>query len=771
MKKLIYTLIVLLIAPIICAQELIIDEKKEFPLQPEYVREAEFSPFRNFFAVAIGNNTLELYDRNWELIFSHQGNSESFGGIVSFSPDERFLAYGRYKGGNDIAIIRLSDLKVIQILRGHSSWINDLEFSNSGDFLVSASSDETIVIWRWTGGEFGKSAGFDHYEGSVTSVSFSMDDKYLISGDQNRMIMIYEAGRDGYKLADQLTNGRGYVETALFHPERIEFLTGSSNGLRRYRNNGKGFEPVDSVMQNMYIRNQMHFSPDGKYVSIPTGNTLEIWRVGEKEISEADGIYRHNENVFGGTFSDDGQFMTSYGADKRLIIWEISPIGPSRRSMISSWVDDNLTPAQRKILTYEVVSELVTRVDENMRSPRGEFETSNDFNNRREALKDWTLALIQRRMEDHYKIRELDNTTFSVPVQAIIGYNADKAIYKIRFIETEAGAEIPIREAKILKEKWENASIRVSKESTAGKRSNSYANFRLIIPGTDGSFPVTPVENPFHIETSTRKGVEPVYYSQIPDPILSQDDSDAGVITHALMFATNVYDSFSELVNPVLDASTIASELSENYGVKTEVVTNPTLTQTVEKIREYASRKYNEDENLIIFFAGHGEYDEIFKEGYVISRDSRADDISKTSYLSHSNLRTMVNNINCKHIFLVMDVCFGGTIDPYLASSSHRGSMEMYADIPKEEFIDRKLKYKTRLYLTSGGKEYVPDGRQGFHSPFARRFIEALRKYGGEDGILTTSEILQYVEKVNPQPRFGEFGDNEPGSDFILVAK
>jgi hypothetical protein len=46
-----------------------------------------------------------------------------------------------------------------------------------------------------------------------------------------------------------------------------------------------------------------------------------------------------------------------------------------------------------------------------------------------------------------------------------------------------------------------------------------------------------------------------------------------------------------------------------------------------------------------------------------------------------------------------------------------------------------------------------------------------LRYYGGEDGVLTTSEILQFVEKVNPQPRFGEFGDNEPGSDFILVVK
>ncbi|MEN8155949.1 MAG: caspase family protein, partial [Bacteroidota bacterium] len=227
---------------------------------------------------------------------------------------------------------------------------------------------------------------------------------------------------------------------------------------------------------------------------------------------------------------------------------------------------------------------------------------------------------------------------------------------------------------------------------------------------------------------------------------------------------------YSDLVNPVLDARTIAMEMGESYGVVAEVVINPTLAETATILREFASRSYEPEDNLMVFFAGHGVYDEVFREGYVISRDSRMDDLGKTSYLSHSNLRTMINNIGCPHIFLVMDVCFGGTFDPHLAAT-HRGAPAVYADISTEEFVERKLKYKTRLYLTSGGKEYVPDGRPGFHSPFARRFIESLRYYGGEDGVLTTSEILQFVEKVNPQPRFGEFGDNEPGSDFILVVR
>ena len=78
---------------------------------------------------------------------------------------------------------------------------------------------------------------------------------------------------------------------------------------------------------------------------------------------------------------------------------------------------------------------------------------------------------------------------------------------------------------------------------------------------------------------------------------------------------------------------------------------------------------------------------------------------------------------------------------------------------------------KTRKYITSGGKDYVSDGIQGHHSPFVRKILEALRSYGGSDGILTLSELLARLEGIEPEPRSSEFGDNEPGSSFLFIAK
>jgi hypothetical protein len=239
---------------------------------------------------------------------------------------------------------------------------------------------------------------------------------------------------------------------------------------------------------------------------------------------------------------------------------------------------------------------------------------------------------------------------------------------------------------------------------------------------------------------------------------------------YALIFATDNYDHWNDLVNPVFDSKTIAEELKKTYGYKVEVIENASQSEVLKKIREYAEKKYLPLDQLFIFFAGHGTYDQTFGEGFVVTKESQQNDEAKTTYLSHNRLRSIVNNVPCEHIFLAMDVCFGGTFDAALASSRGAGE-EVYKEQSQGEFITRKLTYKTRRFLTSGGKTYVSDGIPGKHSPFAKNFLEALRSRGGKDGILSLPELYTYVERLKIQPRFGEFGDNAPGSDFIFVVK
>ena len=62
-----------------------------------------------------------------------------------------------------------------------------------------------------------------------------------------------------------------------------------------------------------------------------------------------------------------------------------------------------------------------------------------------------------------------------------------------------------------------------------------------------------------------------------------------------------------------------------------------------------------EYDQLFIFFAGHGQYDELLGQGYIVSSDSKLHDEAKSSYLSHAVLRGAIDNIPSRHTLLVMD--------------------------------------------------------------------------------------------------------------------
>ena len=79
------------------------------------------------------------------------------------------------------------------------------------------------------------------------------------------------------------------------------------------------------------------------------------------------------------------------------------------------------------------------------------------------------------------------------------------------------------------------------------------------------------------------------------------------------------------------------------------------------------------------------------------------------------------------------------------------------------------MKTKSSVLVAIG--PCVALGVPGEHTPFVRRFLEALRTYGGDDGVLTLSEVFTYLERVDPEPRAGEFDRNEPGSDFLFIAR
>src|SRR6267154_4681268 len=370
--------------------------------------------------------------------------------------------------------------------------------------------------------------------------------------------------------------------------------------------------------------------------------------------------------------------------------------------------------------------------------------------------------LRTRTNEVHVSMKEPRSRT-SVPVISWVSPRMEFSNSAERQIEIEATvqSDIPLKSIKIVLGDISSGASRGEKGVPVAENSVSQT-IRQKVSLMEGSNYIEIVA-----ENSNGGTVSAVRNVLVGEDVLSAVSTNRK--DYALFFATDNYDYLTDLVNPVYDANTIANELKEKYGFETEVIENANQEDVLVKIKDYSKRNYKPQDQLFIFFAGHGQFDEGFSEGYVVAKNSLETDRAKTTYISHSNLRSYINNISCSHILLTMDVCFGGTLDPVIARARASDSKD---ELTNNEFLARKLSKKTRRYITSGGKEYVSDGIVGKHSPFASRLIEAFKSRGGEVGILTMSEIIPYLEKIKlNEPRSGTFGDDEKGSDFVFVVK
>lgn len=239
---------------------------------------------------------------------------------------------------------------------------------------------------------------------------------------------------------------------------------------------------------------------------------------------------------------------------------------------------------------------------------------------------------------------------------------------------------------------------------------------------------------------------------------------------HALLIAIDDYEHWTPLKSPIRDAKALDQVLRETYGFSVEMLPNPTKRELLTKIREYVTRDFGDEDQLLVFFAGHGQLDPLTDIGYLVAKDSARGDQLGESYISHLEFVKIMDRIRCPHTLVMLDSCFGGAAFE-AAIQKPRGDGDFRADLPEPELIAKKLSHRSRKLVTSGGKEYVWDGGTDGHSPFATRLLEALRSREAKRSVLTLTEAVTYLERAKPGPIWGGIGGDEPGSDFLFIPK
>jgi WD40 repeat protein/serine/threonine protein kinase len=115
------------------------------PLHQARVVHVAFSRDGGLLASASWDRTIKVWDTTtWKLVHNVRDTTDAAVQCVAFGPDRR-LAWGSTDGTVKVWDGPGSE---IQILRGHTSWIQSVAFSESGQRLASASLDGTVKVWN-----------------------------------------------------------------------------------------------------------------------------------------------------------------------------------------------------------------------------------------------------------------------------------------------------------------------------------------------------------------------------------------------------------------------------------------------------------------------------------------------------------------------------------------------------------------------------------------------------------------------------------------------
>lgn len=184
---------------------------------------------------------------------------------------------------------------------------------------------------------------------------------------------------------------------------------------------------------------------------------------------------------------------------------------------------------------------------------------------------------------------------------------------------------------------------------------------------------------------------------------------------YALVIGNNNYSNYSNLKTAVNDAESVASVLKSQYGFKTAVLKNASQKKMLSAFNSFVKR-LGANDNLLIYYAGHGQ---LTGGGHWLP--SNASKSNRKSWISNAALTNFIDAMKAKHVLVVADSCYSGTLSqsaiprPILNSKRNRA------------WFDAVTTTKVRVVMSSGGLKPVLDSGSGNHSVFANAFLSALR--------------------------------------------
>jgi len=245
-----------------------------------------------------------------------------------------------------------------------------------------------------------------------------------------------------------------------------------------------------------------------------------------------------------------------------------------------------------------------------------------------------------------------------------------------------------------------------------------------------------------------------------PEPTLAEIVEEESKY-YGFIIGINIYEdpSIQPLDNAITDTEHLYEILISEYIFKKEnvkLIKDAKRRDIMNALDEFAEIITPKD-NLLIFYAGHGWWDEDANIGYWLPSDARQN--SKADWFRNSTLVDYLKEINSKHTLLITDACFGGSI-----FKSRKAFPEA------EKAIQKLYELPSRKAMTSGTLTEVPD-RSSFIKFLCERLKDNTEKYLSSEQLFSSirSAVIYNSDAV---PQYGEIKNvGDQGGEFIFIRR
>lgn len=211
---------------------------------------------------------------------------------------------------------------------------------------------------------------------------------------------------------------------------------------------------------------------------------------------------------------------------------------------------------------------------------------------------------------------------------------------------------------------------------------------------------------------------------------------------------------------PVNDAMALQKTLTTFYTFDPEnvkVLKSPTRREIVIALDEIAKKVTSQD-NVLIFYGGHGHYEDDNDIGYWLPKDAEVS--NSANWLYNDQLVASIRKIKSLHTLLISDACFSGSIFKNRSISLAGAS----------DVIKKKYQLPSRKAMTSGTLKTVPN-----KSVFIKYLLDRLEK--NKEKYYSSASLFQAIEQPvgnnsSSLPQFGVIQNvGDEGGDFIFIKK